>query len=296
MNNRISLYQRVYNEVQKTLKNNENVLAAFVFGSIVSGDLWEKSDIDYFIVLKEYKEGIHNIYSDAQGPRVHFKTMDKREFLTNKELDLKGGFLHRLFSASKLVFCKDDEILKKFNEGRYYDDLSRQKWTLSYLGKLLKKIDATDKSLYNGHITAAFFSSMESMHFYAMVSLNSQGYMISRDNINIACNLNRDYERAFGILAGDGDLEEKVIKTQKFLKESIDKIIRDETNIIFNYLKDQNNPMSSNEIRNHQHFRSYGIEMEAILSLLHEKKLLKKDFREVRTNDGMLIMENVYMI
>lgn len=40
-------YQKVYNIVTKRLKQNKKVLAVMVFGSMVSGDLWEKSDIDF---------------------------------------------------------------------------------------------------------------------------------------------------------------------------------------------------------------------------------------------------------
>ncbi len=53
MNDNIIKYQTAFNNVIDRLKNNESVLAVMVFGSMVTGDLWEESDIDLFVVTNE---------------------------------------------------------------------------------------------------------------------------------------------------------------------------------------------------------------------------------------------------
>ncbi len=53
MNDNIIKYQTAFNNVVDRLKNNESVLAVMVFGSMVTGDLWEESDIDLFVVMNE---------------------------------------------------------------------------------------------------------------------------------------------------------------------------------------------------------------------------------------------------
>lgn len=297
MNSIISEYQNCYSTISGILKNNSDVLAAFVFGSMVSGDLWEKSDIDYFVIVREKEPGITNIYSDFLGRRVHFKLLSKEELLGNRELSLRGGFLHRIFSASKPVFSKDEEITRFYNDGRFYDDISRKKWTLNYLGKLIKKVDSTDKSLVNANYSAAFFSAVEAMHFYGMVEINSRGYMVSRDNINIASSLDSEYENQFSALVSGGDLETRIRNALSYIKESVDGTIAEASGIIFSFLREQNKPVSSNELKTSPYFKDYSIEMEAILSLLYEKKLIKKEYREVFTSPGeILIRENAYLI
>lgn len=53
MNDNIIKYQTAFNNVINRLRNNESVLAVMVFGSMVTGDLWEESDIDLFVVTNE---------------------------------------------------------------------------------------------------------------------------------------------------------------------------------------------------------------------------------------------------
>lgn len=56
-------------------------------------------------------------------------------------------------------------------------------------------------------------------------------------------------------------------------------------------------PLSANEIQSDELFAPYHIEVEAILSLLHEKGLLKHRHRDFYAQDGTpLVKENVYYI
>jgi len=51
MEKTILQYQKAFNSLMNNLKKNEKVLAVMVFGSLVTGDLWEESDIDLFVVV-----------------------------------------------------------------------------------------------------------------------------------------------------------------------------------------------------------------------------------------------------
>ena len=68
-------YQKSFQKLINDLKVNKKVLAIFAFGSIVSGDLWDESDIDLFVLYKDksgnsygpskiavYNLGIYNIF------------------------------------------------------------------------------------------------------------------------------------------------------------------------------------------------------------------------------------------
>ncbi|MDD3225178.1 MAG: nucleotidyltransferase domain-containing protein [Clostridium sp.] len=56
MGKSILQYQRVFTRVVEKLKENSDVLAVTVFGSMVSGDLWEESDIDLLLITKIEKK------------------------------------------------------------------------------------------------------------------------------------------------------------------------------------------------------------------------------------------------
>jgi predicted nucleotidyltransferase len=54
-----------------------------VFGSMVTGDLWDESDIDFFVITKEYPETLKNIYTDEKGISVHIRIMSKDPLILN---------------------------------------------------------------------------------------------------------------------------------------------------------------------------------------------------------------------
>ncbi len=290
-------YQKVYHKVEEQLEKTDSILAAFVFGSMVTGDLWENSDIDFFVIEKGEKLGMRNIYSAEEGIPVHFKLMSKKELMTLKGLEIKGSYMHRIFSSSKLIFTHDEEIREKYNSLRFYPEMERRKWTLSYLGKLIKSIDSTEKFLHYGNYYGAYNTLLESMELYASIYVNSRGYLISKDTINMAAGLNPEYEEKYQYLVSSDDLVEKIVSVNKYLKKTLDHEILEASEVLLAYFREKNQPMSSSELLNDDFFSDFDIHMEAILSLLYSKNLLKRSLREVLTDAGeVLIKENVYQI
>ncbi|WP_312649826.1 nucleotidyltransferase domain-containing protein [Proteiniclasticum sp.] len=297
MRNLIIEYQKVYQQVTQTMSETKDILASFVFGSMVTGDLWENSDIDFFVIYSGEEKGIRNVYSSEDGVPVHFKIMSKGEFMTLRGLEVKGSFLHRIFLSSKMVFSKDPEITTRYNNARFYPDMDRRKWTLSYLGRLIKSIDSTDKFLHNRNLYGAFNTLLESMELYASVYVNSRGYLISKDTISIVAGLDKEFSERYLYLVSGGELEEKIKSVNKYLKKTIDKEITEASEIILTYFREKSSPMSAREIIEDDFFNNFEIQMEGILSLLHKKNLLKRSYRAVKTPTGKeLIKENVYSL
>lgn len=73
MTNIIVKYQEAVNSVLEKLNMNENVLAVMVFGSMITGDLWEESDIDLIVVMKNQSLAIENIYSTINEVPIQIK-------------------------------------------------------------------------------------------------------------------------------------------------------------------------------------------------------------------------------
>lgn len=297
LNVNIGEYQRAYAAALEELKGNPGVLAVFVFGSMVTGDIWEKSDIDFFVILKDWPPGMTNVYSDVTGVPVHCKFLSKNEFMTSRGFDLKGSFLHRLFASSRLVHCLDRAIESRFLAGRDYSDQARRAWTLYYFGKVIKGSDSVRKSLGNSNVLAAYTTLMETMNWVAMLLINRGGYLVSKDNINIAAELFPEFRSIFEGLVGEGEVKSRVDTALAWILQEADRDLRDITDFLFQYLARHEEPLSANEIQNNGLFAPYHIEVEAILSLLHEKGLLKHRHRDFNAPDGTpLVKENVYYI
>lgn len=298
MERTIIQYQRAFNSIIDRLKSNEAVLAVMVFGSMVTGDLWDESDIDLFVILDKKIANIKNIYTEEKQVPVHIKLMSKNKFIQLYEEDLRGGFMHRMFSSSRLVFSKDMEITIKYDSGRYYPDLDRERWNMVYLGKVLKSIDICKKYLSNDGVYTAYGAAVKCVENYARLHVNYSGYMISKDAMTMAMNLNDSFKRCVDeLFFNKQDTAKAISAAVEYIESSIDENIRNTASILVNYMREKDCFLSTEDIKNDKLFVNYDIALEDILNKLWEKNIIKKDSRDYKTEDGkVLFKENVYFI
>ncbi len=298
MDNIILKYQKAFNSLMNKMKPSENILAVMVFGSMVTGDFWEESDIDLFVILKDYSNEIKNIYTEEKGVAVHIKLMSKEKFLQLHESDLRGGFIHRIFASSRLVFSKDLDVTTRYNNGRYYPDLDRERWNMVYLGKTLKSIDVCKKYLSNDGIYVAYSTAIRAIEDFARLYVNCNGYMISKDATSMAMNINDEFKECVDKLFFSKEDSVKIVQeTLDFLKSSVDKNIKESTRLLLEFMRIKDDLLSAEEIKNDPLFESYEIDMEDILNELWKNNIVKKDFRNYNDLKGnYIIKENVYFI
>ena len=291
-------YQKAFNSIIDRLKVNESVLAVMVFGSMVTGDLWDESDIDLFVILDKKMPDIRNIYMEEKDIPVHIKLLSKNKFMQLYEEDLRGGFMHRIFASSRLVFSKDMEITTKYDGGRYYPDLDRERWNMVYLGKTLKSIGVCKKYLHNNGIYTAYGAAVKSVEAYSKLYINSSGYMISKDAMTMAMNLNDEFRTCVDkLFYGKEDTVEQIDEAINYIQNSIDDCLRDVTGILIDFMKEKDCFLSAEDIIKDKIFVNYEIAMEDILNKLCEKNIIKKENRDYKTDDGKLLFkENVYFI
>ncbi|MCT8977188.1 nucleotidyltransferase domain-containing protein [Clostridium sp. CX1] len=298
MERTILQYQKAFNSIIERLKSNDSVLAVMVFGSMVTGDLWDESDIDLFVILDKKNPDIENIYTEEKNVPVHIKLMGKNKFLQLHEEDLRGGFIHRIFASSRLVFSKDSQVTARYDNGRYYPDLDRERWNMVYLGKVLKNIGLCKKYLYNNGIYTAYTAAVKATQEYSKLYVNSSGYMISKDAMTMAMNLNDSFRKIVDDLFFNKiEMEKAINNTLDYLQTNVDGSIRNLTNILIDYMREKDSFLSAEDIKNDKLFYNYEINMEDVLNKLWEKNVIKRETRDYRSEDGkVLFKENVYFI
>lgn len=294
----IQKYQGAFNTVIERLKQNDSVLAVMVFGSIITGDLWEESDIDLFVITSDNINGMRNIYTEENGVPVHIKLMSKERLLHFHKEDLVGGFIHRVFVSSRLVFSKDEEVTAKYDMGRYYPDIDREKWNMAYIGGLLKNISICKKYLNNGNILIAYSEAIKCIEDFSKLYINSSGYMISKDVISMAMNLNDNLKELVEQLFYNKDnMKQSIENIINFLQENIEQNLKKYANLLIDYMRKKDCFLSSEDIKKDEVFKNFKIDFEIILNKLWEKKILKKETRDYKDySNKTLFKEKVYFI
>lgn len=298
MERSIAKYQKAFNGLIEKLKANDEILAVMVFGSMVTGDLWDESDIDLFVVANDKSHEIKNIYTEENSIPIHIKFMSKKKFLQLHEEDLRGGFIHRIFSSSRLVFSKDMDITIKYDNDRYYPDIDKERWNMVYLGKLLKQMSVCKKYLSHKDLYTSYSVAVKCADSFAKLYINSYGYMINKDAMTSTMNLSDEYKKCIDdLFFKDGDKAKAINMILQYMEKEINQNIKNIVSILLRFMDEKDSFLSSEDIKNDEIFKDYDIEMEDILDKLYEKKIVKKQNRDYKTEDGkVLFKENVYFV
>jgi len=298
MTKTILQYQNAFNSVVDRIKVDESVLSVMVFGSMVTGDLWEESDIDLFVIVKENFEKIRDIYTQEKDVPVHIKLMGKENFIQIYSDNLKGGYIHRIFSSSRLVFSKDMDITVRFDGGRFFPDIDRERWGMCYLGKLLKDMGVCKKYLWSDGIYTSYTTAIRCIEKYSRLFINSSGYMISKDVLAMSMNLNEDFKQCVDKLFFEkSNIAETIQETMNFLEGSINSSIKNNCALLLNYMREQDKFLSAEEIMEEELFVDFDIDMEELLNKLWERDIIKKESRDFKIDkEKVLFKQNVYFV
>lgn len=288
-------YQKSSEKLINILKVNKKVLAIFAFGSIVSGDLWEESDIDLFVVYKDIFEDVRDIYSEILDIPVHMKVLNKEIFLELYESDGKKGSIRNLLLSSKIIFSRDEEIESVFNKAKYSLDKYKENWNLLYLGNIIKDLGVTKKYLHNDSVFTSYEVLIRALDSFAKLYLNLNGYTVSKDAVKMATNLNNKFSTIVGNLFNNKCTNENIKNTVDYIESFLDENINEAAKLLLDYLYEKTTALSSYEIRNSEEFKEFDIKIEDILKELYKRKLIIKDTKslDLLCNEK-LISENVY--
>lgn len=297
MKNIIIEYQKAFNEILENFKNNKNVIAVFTFGSIVSGDIWEESDIDFFVIYNFEYDFVRDIYSEIYKIPVHTRILSKEKFLSSYKEDGSKGIARNILKFSKLVFSRDEDINNLYNRAIYVGDEFSHIDSLEYLSRVIKDVGICKKYIQNDRVYTAYEMIVRSLDSFSKLYLNLNGYTVSKDAIRMVINLNDDFKELIDDKLFNGVQEENIIDIINYINTYIDKNILKASKIITDILNDEEEYLSASEIKNKDVLRGSNIKLEQILKRLLTKGVIKKKDKEVIDSNGnVIISENVYGI
>lgn len=293
---RIREYQKAYEETLYNFKNSSNTLAVIVYGSIVTGDIWDESDIDFLVVTSE-KDKMEILYTKAYGIYMHIKYISKDKFISDMESILKGGTFHKVFSRGKLSYCIDKDIEEIFHRSRFYSDSDRKIRNIDILSEMLNLMHYAKKFYYTKKYETAYELTLLVFKNYARVKLNISGYITDKDVISIAVNMNASIEKLFSALVSEGDLESRIISTLEYIEKFIKNNIREITFPIIEFIKVNGKASSVMDVQNSKEFKCINKDLSLVIHEMAKNDIIDEDTREYKTENGeFLVHEIVYSV
>lgn len=284
-------YQNAFTEITEGLKKNDDILAIFIFGSMVNGDLWEGSDIDLFVICNDEFHEVRDVYTEVLTIPVHSKFISKKTFIECYEGEGIKGVIRNTLISSKLIFSKDDDISNIYSGTRYAINVDKEKWNLVYLGNTLKDIGVCKKYLHTGGIYTSYEVLIRVLDNFSKLYLNMKGYVVSKDSVKMACNLSDSFDNLVEELFSSNVSSDSIEKAIDFLENHLDNTIKETVVLLLNFLEGKDKYLSSYEIENDSEFINFNIRIEYILKYLHKKDIVQREFRDFNNPFGDKLTE-----
>ena len=93
------------------VRTDRTILAAILCGSLSHDEVWDKSDIDLFLICTDDKKTrSHGVALVADDVNIHTTVQPRAEFRRLLEASVRNTFGHSMFAKGKLIFSRDPSI------------------------------------------------------------------------------------------------------------------------------------------------------------------------------------------
>ncbi len=195
------------------VKPDPNVIAVIVSGSLAYDVLWEKSDIDMYVVVRDQqlKNTSYAIIDD--GIVINVSLTIRSSFKRDMEGIIGGSFFQSYLAKGNMVYSTDDSLVEAFEDMKLVgkDDIARSAFLIT--GKLLGEVEKAEKWLTarQDPLYAQYYL-LKAAESVAAMELCLAGQPIGRDAIQKALTLNPDAITPFYHEAMSRHLSEEEIK------------------------------------------------------------------------------------
>jgi hypothetical protein len=130
------------------LNKDEQVIAVILMGSLSYDQVWEKSDIDLKLIVKEQKLAKSTMSLIAHDVLINATIDTRNDFKRWMEGSVQGSIDHAILVKSKLLFTKDPSLQQYFDDIGYVGERDRQLMLLQSGCRALNLLSKVEKWCY----------------------------------------------------------------------------------------------------------------------------------------------------
>jgi hypothetical protein len=169
------------------VRQDQTITAAILLGSLAYDEVWEKSDIDVFLITKDEKQAVKGYCLVEDGLNIHAQLYPRGRFKKMIDGALQSSFIHSAFSRSRLLFTADETLRELYDNVHHIGSRDREiqlmkaaTWVLPALAKAEKWL------IVKEDVTYSFFWIMRTLDGLAQIEVIMNGEVPGREVIQQA--------------------------------------------------------------------------------------------------------------
>ena len=224
------------------VKEDRNILAVILFGSLSYDTVWKKSDIDLILISKDMKAVGRNAEQrdefalTERDVNIHAMLLPRSRFKKMIEGSLDSSFMHSSFSKSSLLFTRDESIKELYQSAQKLGTHDRQVQLFRAGSMTIPMLYKAEKFLYHKKDPQySFIWITYAYNWLAQIEVYTHSQIAGREVIHQALALNPDF---FNEIYTNLLNKEKSIPTITAVLELIDQYLTERISLLFQPLLD----------------------------------------------------------
>ena len=92
------------------IKQDKSIQAAMLFGSLIEGNVWEKSDVDLLLISNDERTPYKFYWLDQDNLNFQITIYSRNRFKREFERTLSGSWFQHMINTSKILFSNDETV------------------------------------------------------------------------------------------------------------------------------------------------------------------------------------------
>jgi len=223
------------------VKQDDQVIAAILLGSLSYDQVWEKSDIDLKLIVQEQKlNSSYTCFVENDIP-INTSIQTRNEFKRWIERSVQGSFNHSMLVRSTLLFTKDATITEYFEQIRYMGERDRQIQLMRLGCHMLGLMAKVEKWLYvKRDPTYSALWLLKSVDVLAQIEVLLHGDIPMRESVQQALTYNPIlFHKVYTEMIDGAVTKQKLDQAITAIKSYMDERAEQLFPILLTYLKEE---------------------------------------------------------
>lgn len=207
------------------VKDDPNVIAVLVSGSYAYDVIWEKSDLDMQIIVRDQRLTSTYVSLVEDGITINAGLIPRSAFKRDMEGSIGGSFFQSFIAQAQIVYSTDESLYEYLEELRHIGDDDKALTALMHAFFLISNAHKAEKYLVARHdaVYAQYFL-LKCVENIAGIELCIRGIPIARNAIQKALGFNPEimhlfYTDLMSRQLSESELAERIQRLDGYIEE-----------------------------------------------------------------------------
>ncbi|MGY5879941.1 MAG: nucleotidyltransferase domain-containing protein [Candidatus Thorarchaeota archaeon] len=122
----LELFNSTLDDFIERVEQDSNIITAILFGSLVSGNVWEESDIDLILISKDASRPYKLFWLVDGDVLIQVGIQSRQSFRQSVERALTSSQTSHILSTGKILFSKDETLTKYIEDAHRIGERDKQ--------------------------------------------------------------------------------------------------------------------------------------------------------------------------